>query len=263
MTIDESKWINDIHGMELEPFDDFMGQRHNENGILFLVQYYLLKDALGRLTDGDRNRFYKICTDLRSYKRDGTDRYKGLFDRGKEESKLASNRPNIRTISHDNVTAISRFSILKNLLFNKFIAEHLIDSKMTMDNVQPWKPRLLYKRPNGKWSSRIQHPRDWHYWLYNGGYEVLSLPFYPIFALANIVTCRTAKAETSGKLLMFTRLFNRKEWHYRILWKICSKMLTKKYGKNWLSAITAIYYHQREDNPIRVLAAEVEQKGLL
>lgn len=261
MRIDESKWINPIHGMELEPFDDFMGKRHNENGILFLAQYYILKHALGRLTDDDRNQFYRICTDLRTYRNDGIGRYDGLFDCGAGETESQVGRNSVRTISHDNVTAISRFSILGNLLFHKLIAEHLIESKFILDNVQPWEPRLLYKTSKGRWTSRLQHPRDWHYWLYNGGYKALSALFYPVFSAANIVSC--FGNETSGKMLMFTRLFNRKEWHYKILYKICSKILTIKYGKNWLSAITAIYYHQRENNPIRVLAAEVEQMGLL
>ena len=39
-------------------------------------------------------------------------------------------------------------------------------------------------------------------------------------------------------------------------------MLTKMYGKKWLSAITTIYYKHPE-HPIRLLAIEVEEKGLL
>lgn len=259
--IDESKWINDIHGMELYPMRDFKGKRYNENGILFLCQYYLLKEALGVLTDGDINRFYQICRDLRTYGRDGTTRFDGLFDRGAGESNSDVSRAD--SISHDNLTAISAFSFLKKLPFAKGIAKHGIDNKMIFDNTYPENPRLLYKDIFGRYQSRLQHPRDWHYWLYNGGYKLTSFIFYPIFFISNILTCFTSKQETSGKMLMFTRLFLRKELHYKLLFKICSFILSKKYGKNWLSWITRIYYHQRVDNPIRILAIKVEEEGLI
>lgn len=265
--IDESKWINPIHGMELTPYDDFKGKRHQENGILQLVQYYIMKKVLGTLTEADKNKFWQICKDLRTYKKDGIGRYEGLFDRGAKETQDPILRKSARTISHDNLTAISRCSNdVCVFSFDKEIAKELLRQKGIMDNIQPWKPRLLYRKQEANktvWTSRLQHPRDWHYWLYNGGYKKLSMVFYPIFALANIITSIGNAGETSGKLLIFTRLFQRKEWHYKILYKICAKNFVKTYGPNWLSAITGIYYWQSGQNPLRILATQIEEKGLL
>ena len=253
------EWISLYHGMELEPIADD-SKRFNENGVLFLCQLLLIKSVVEGITEEEKEITNNIILNLRTHQ--GPDRLMGLFDRGKDESKDIP-KDKLRTISNDNITAIVSISNLLGFSYSRAIAKHGIKNKMIYDNVFPESPRLLYKTNTGQYKSRLQHPRDWHYWLYNGKIKVLGTIFYPIFAISNIITCCTPKEETSGKLLMFTRLFNRKEWHYKILWNICSKILIKKYGKNWLSAITAIYYHQREDNPIRVLAAELEKKNLL
>ena len=259
--LDYSRFLSMYHGLELEPGIAEYDKRHNENGILYFTQVIKLKQALGVLEEEDIFIFNQICDRLRTYKSDGS-RCEGLFDRGGAESADINNR-NFRTLSHDNLTAISAFSEIHNEKRAIEIAKHGIKNFMIYDNVSPENPRLLYKDPrNGKLKTRLQHPRDWFFWLHNAGgiYSLLSFLFLPIFFFANIISCGTEYEETSGKLMAFTRLFGSNKLIYKINWFFCKRRLEKTYGKKYLTKITEIYYKHPE-HPVRVLASLYEQSN--
>lgn len=244
------KWFNPTHGLELLPNIN-TGRRQNENGILFYTEYILLKKKLIGLTKEDKKQALELILNLRSWKKDGT-RINGLFDRGQDESKNSSD---IRKISHDNLTAISRLSSELGFDFNKNIADYGISNQMRFDNMNTDDPRWLYrKHDTNELGTPFQwHPRDWFYWLYNAGHK-WSLVFFPIFLISQIISCMSKSNITSGKLMMFTRCFEKKELPFKITWLICDYILKKKYKTdNWMKPITDIYFGQSEENPIRVL----------
>lgn len=243
-------WINETHGMELTPIASSWEPRGNENGILFLAMWYLLKQHQGTFTSDDAQIAYKIITMLQTY--DSINHYEvlGLFDRGTCESASGSHfyiKPeDRRLISHDNITGISRLSNMIKSPHAKEIADHLIKYQTRFDNAYPDSPRF----------SAIQaHPRDLFFWLTNGG-NLLGWLFFPIFFMANIITC--FGNDTSGKQLMVVRLLDQPNLLLRANFWICKKILKSKYGKKWLSSIVDTYYYQREDNPIRTLAKDIE-----
>jgi len=247
-------FINKSHGMELEPIPSFWQKRGNENGILFLVVYYLLKYEKDLLTEEDIHIFERIILFLQTWSEERNKQLPGLYDRGAFESYPFHifYEKDRRKISHDNITAISRFSKLVGLPFSKDIAEFGLDNQFRFDNQNPDSP---------KWKNMQFHPRDWFFWLYNGDWFTKSLSwlFFPIFFFANIISCMSPERETSGKQLMFVRLFKQKNWLLRFNFWICNKILIKKYNTNkWLSKIVDIYYWQCEDNPIRILAKDIE-----
>ena len=231
--IDESKWINPYHGLELGPDWEENARYGNENGILFLAVYYILKELKGNLTSEDISNFNEICNRLVSYDSEGN-RIPGLYDRGAGES-LTIAKEDLRTISHDNLSAISGFSYKHGLNHAKNIANYGLKNFFIYDNVNPENPRL----------ERIQHPRDWYYWLLCGGKAYLGWVFFPIFFFANIITCLTPLQETSGKQLMFVRCegIHKKSIGIWLTRFICYRILRKKYGKDWLNKIMNIYYN--------------------
>ena len=82
--IDESKWISNYHGLELSPDADHT-KRGNENGILFLAEYYMFKEMLGMLTVDDKARFRAICVKLQSYRKVG-EQITGCYERRSKKS---------------------------------------------------------------------------------------------------------------------------------------------------------------------------------
>ncbi len=55
--------MNESHGMELNE-DQFEFKRENENGILFLAQFYYLKHLQGELTHSDVSKFQIIVENI-------------------------------------------------------------------------------------------------------------------------------------------------------------------------------------------------------
>ena len=253
-----NEWISEYHGLELTPIAN-NNKRFNENGILFLVEYYILKYIKGTLSDIDIAKFQIIVENITSFSKEGN-KIKGLYDRGAGES-LSLNKESIRKISHDNITAISAFSRLledKGLNYHKDIASHGVKNLMRYDNAFPESPRWRYKKDNGGYGTSFAwHPRDWFFWLTNGGCKFAWI-FFPIFFLANLITC--SGNETSGKLLMFVRLESGSKWSKLMKFNkfICYYILKKKYGKYFIDEISKEYYHQSSENPIRVESKNLE-----
>lgn len=250
-SINQEDWINPSHGLAL-----FKGntntERDNENGILFLAELFIIKDMLGILTQEDLKIFSDITKDLQAYKSIDT-QVEGVYDRGAGESLFAAlkgEQNKLRTISHDNLTAISAFSHKYKLPFAKHIAKYGLKHFMIYNNRYP----DTIKFANAQW-----HPRDLFFWLWSAGgiYRALSLPFLPIFIGASIVTCYGELSDTSGKLLLFVRLESDDSFVMKTIKKICYSILRNKYGADWLYQITRIYFHQPE-HPIPILAKSIK-----
>lgn len=269
--IDESLYINDFHGLELEPgFTE--GKRNNENGILFLCELYLLKYMLDTLTSEDVIRFKLIVENITTYDKNGN-KIKGLYDRGAGES-LTIPSEERRSISHDNITAISLFSALVGLEYTTHIADMLISSKSKFDNKNP---------DNQTWDNPKIHPRDWFTWLYvseKKWHKALSWLFFPIYALAAfedvIVKNKTRPVwyerllginkspkrtylDTSGPLLWFIRheVLSRKNWLCKALYWICKKGYQRTFGKNWIAGAMEIYFIN-PNHPNRILSKKLK-----
>lgn len=256
MNINESRWINPTHGMELHP-DINTGNRQNENGILFLAEYEFLKYELSQMFGSDVSIFNAIAKNLRTYKPNGVDRYEGLFDRGSGES-LTIPKEEMRTISHDNITAIVAFSAMFHLGYHEAVFKHGKRNFWRFDNVYPEAPR---------WS-RIMHPRDIIHWSRLGGGVIgksLAWSFMWLFYVSQIWSAldksdKNGNINTSGPLLIFVRLFplRRKSIVARGVWWLCQK-IRKFYHKREYDFMFE-YYFNDEQHPNRLLAKEVFTK---
>ena len=253
--IDETKWISNYHGLELSPTADHTG-RGNENGILFLAEYYMFKEMLGILTIDDKARFRDICIKMQSYRKVG-EQITGCYDRGAGES-LIEDEP--RTPSHDNMTAISAFSFKHDMKFHKDMLAHGRKYFWRFDNWDIDEPR---------WS-RIMHPRDIIMWGFNGG-SIVSKLFLPLLGLLLIQGCYSLYKvrngqkilKTDGQLLTFVRVYFTKDksWGMKAIGWCCHKMLEWRWGKDYFKQIFETYFKDPE-HPIRILMEEVVKKDI-
>lgn len=252
-------FYNPSHGMELwEGNTD--GLRKNENGVLFLIEYYILLWMADRLTSSETRSFVALVNSIQTYDLEGR-QMKGLYDRGQKES-ITVPIDERRTISHDNLTAISCFSYMMedfitedNHFFNH-IYDHGVYYWWRFDNVYP----------NAQRWSRIMHPRDMIYWsALKGNVLALVLFFFPM--ITNIIACRAPKEVTSGKLLAFVRLqsillkhpLNWKQKFLKavaeITWRICSKSVRRIHEDSWKGVFE--YYFKNPNFPSNVLLREI------
>ncbi len=256
--VDEERWISDFHGLELSPDAD-AARRGNENGILFLAEYYMLKDMLGELTQRDKDRFRDICESLQSCSSDGAVA-RGVFDRGAGESR--THQPNPRTPSHDNLTAIACFSFKHGLRFHRDIATRGRKTCWRFDNHDTERPR---------WN-RIQHPRDVILWDYIGAGGWLATLLLPLLVVILLEECfRLYKYRngnrmlgTDGKLLTFVRIYHTKDRSWVLRWcgLLCHLMLRWRWGDDYFVRIFAVYFHQDPMHPCNVLARRVRDAGV-
>lgn len=253
----EDSYINYNHGLELYPNIN-KGNRGNENGVVFLVRYFMLKFLKGDFTAEDTVIFETIVKALQSYDGKGN-QIKGLYDRGQGES-LSIAKNLLRLISHDNITSIAGFSYKNNLPFAKDIIEYAIKNQFRFDNAYPEESRWILKKSNGKLSTSFQwHPRDWAFWGLCGNKNWLWYMFFIVFFFSQIITCLTPYQETSGKLLMFDRLENtyQKSKLSRFTRFCCYNILKIRYGKKWIGKIMKIYFWQK-DHPNAELSRDLE-----
>lgn len=248
LNIDESNWINPRCGMEL--YEGIVnGELDNENGILFLAEYYFLKHMLGILSQTDIYMFRFICEGLRTYGPGGK-RYEGLFDRSAGDS-LDLDPEGINEVSHDNLTAIACFSNVFGLGFDKETYKHGVKNLWRFDNRYPEKPR---------WA-RFMHPRDIILWSrLSGSFLGKTLAwFFMWFVYADaLYTCGKKgspdELDTSGKLLTFVRLYtmSRRSWVAKMVWKLCQSRIRKAFDGNGMAFVFE-YYFKDPNFPSRVL----------
>ena len=268
---DIDDYISYYHGMEKLP-KATNERRHNENGILILVCYYFLKDSLGEFGEAERLIANEIIRNLRTHKVSGG-RYNGLYDRGADESKIIPKHKR-RTISHDNLTAISAFSSAFDLPYARYIYNHGVNHQWRFDNVEVEKPR---------WS-RLMHPRDIIYWSRVGGTPMgkkIAWLFMWFFYLTQIVACfskykrrKDSKIiSTSGQQMMFVRMYalSKMTWVGKVMFKLCKKITEWRFGcdfadifKMYYGGIEGqIYPDHNPDHPIIHVSRKAHEQGVL
>lgn len=244
----DTTWVDSRSGLSLD--EGPHPHRDNENGVLFYLEYILLKEAKGLDISEDVAEFRIIVENIRTHAADGS-KIMGLYDRGQDES-LNPNKEAIRVISHDNLTAIAAFdarygdgSEANN------IALYGLKHQLRYDNAYPEKPR---------WTT-IQWPSDWAFWMLSSGkwyYMPLIAGWYPLFVVRSITEMFGEPTDTSGRLLDFVRFASHRDKSIpmKLLWKLYCYTQKQKYGDNWLNQIMSIYFHN-PNHPLRVLSDNV------
>lgn len=237
-------YLNYNHGLELVR-DLTDTPRGNENGILFLVEYFILLDMLDQLTSEHANIFKQIVNDLEVEE--------GLYDRGKLDR--YGEQP-VRSISHDNISAISAGSYLFGTEHAKQIADYGLKHFFVYDN-------------NGQ-EYLPMNPGNYTPWLYLGQAgsiglmfiikKVLEFIFLPFFLINFTITMLKPKRDTSSKLLYLVELYamQKTSKFYKFLFDIYMKKIKKQYVG--LHNILLVYFHQDIYNPINVKARELAYK---
>jgi hypothetical protein len=275
--IDESLWINPFHGLELKPgFDP--SKRGNENGILFLCEYYFLKFKLGKLDAGDIAIFETITKRLQTYDLK-QNQIKGLYDRGAGES-ITIPPEKRRTISRDNLLAIAAFSYKFDLPFNTDIYNHGMKNFWRFDNCYPENPRwarflwnvidIIYlmrvsKKPVGTILGFLMM------WLFYAAQFHTILTKYAIrpawyTRFLNKITGKKSQEvrkiiDTSGPWLVFVKMFPllKKSIFARVFFWMFTKIVRFQHPKGW-KTIGDIYFGHVE-HPNRLLMAECVKQG--
>jgi len=256
-------YINEYHGMELHTEWKSGGRINNENGVHFFAIYLALRELNNKNTLDISNKFMDIVDNIRSID-DNLKYIMGLYDRGALES-AGIIKENIRTISHDNISAIACMSKEYGGKEHFYIQEYGSTHKWRFDNVYPASPRM----------SRTMHPRDIVFWSYLAGKFWAKLFMWYVI-LECVLTCKkvydvkpnffqkvthwyktkewlkTSHKEyaTSGKLLAFVKLFSiRKSILGKIGWKICNHFINKNFNNGWVE-VFGIYFAKYPNHPI-------------
>lgn len=242
-------WVDSSHGLSLN--EGPHAHRDNENGVLFYLEYILLKEAQGQDVSEDVKEFKSIVERIRAHASNGADRVQGLYDRGADES-LSADKESIRTISHDNLTAIAAFDARYGDGDEAAkIAAHGLKNLLRYDNAYPDKPRL----------KTIQWPTDWAFWVLSSNKwhaKLLAIPLLPFFLLRCALSSMSPKDDTSGKLLNFVRFASHRDRSIlmNLCWRLFMMSQKKIYGDNWLHEIMCIYFHNL-NHPLRSLSNNV------
>lgn len=218
-----SLWYNKTHGLELQPYKNTGYRQTTENGILYLAELVMLYDMLGILEPNDLLVFSNTVKNIQVPDKEG------LFCRGQDEW-LESYKTR-RSISHDNITAISCGSkILGIKSYPEDIVKRGFLSLGTYNNIFP---RL---RPP-------MNPGNFSPWAALADYNILAYLFLPFFILGYLVMLTKPNNNTSGKKLYLLKLYAlRDKFIFSLIYKHFTYIMKKRYGKNFISEIYKIYY---------------------
>jgi hypothetical protein len=229
------EYLNYDHGLELTK-GNTSGHRGNENGILFLAEYFVLKQISGEnLTEEDKQIFTTIMSGLQVKA--------GLYDRGKSDKDRENPK---RTISHDNISAISSCSVMFNTNHAKDIAVYGLKHFFVYNN-------------NLNGFRLPMNPANYSIWLANGKIcSLLEIIFLPFFLINFIITMSKAKETTSSKLLYLVELFPHREGkiHWKLSYKLYTVLLKRQYGENYLQELFSTYFKDTE-HPNNILARKI------
>ncbi len=230
----DTTWIDSRYGMSLTPGPH--ATPDNMNGVLFYIEYILMKEAAGQDVSVDVAEFKLIIENIRTYAADGS-RIPGLYDRFQGDSQNP-NKTDVNLISHDNMTAIAAFSARygspqEGLDLVVWGLKHFD----LYDNVYPASPRLV----------TIQWPTDWAFWAMTSKkwYLIpLWLPWMPLWVLRCFISDLTSASNTSEKLLNFVQFaaYRDKSLPMKILWKLFAFNMKLQYGSNWINQLMTIYF---------------------
>lgn len=239
MNIDLKRYFNPDHGLELEP-DINTGVRQNENGIVFFTTLYMLTIAQKRTTF--TSQLMKDMNLVKGPLLAGLQEKPGLYNRGISDKQID---PEIRrTISHDNITAISTLVTAVNDIGQKEakeIADYGLEHGFVYQNAKGFRLPM--------------NPGDYSPWLFNGGYKKLSLLFFPFFFINFVIAMLKNKQETSSRQLYFQQLFSARFESpvWAIMWKLFAFSMERTYGIYAMERLTEIYYKHPE-HPCRIMA---------
>lgn len=232
------RYYNPVHGLELSP-DINNGNRQNENGILFLVEYLLMTNPI---TPEDEDKFKQVVKNIEIEP--------GLYDRGGLDSVTAAlTGVEKRTISHDNISAIAAGSYYLGTHHASDIAIYGLKHCFSYNNLKKG-----FRAP--------MNPGNWSVWLALGKTApLLQLLFFPFYLINFLITTNKSKQQTSGKLLYFVELFPLRN---HLLWGIMYQMLMNRlaimYGEKPLVELTKIYFRD-EQHPVRLASESFNDNG--
>lgn len=240
----DAVWVDMSSGLSLD--EGPHATRDNENGVLFYLEYILLKEAKGQDITDDVAAFKQIVQNI------SVPGHPGLYDRGAGESSNPD-KDSIRVISHDNMTAIAAFDARygDGKLANDIVIVGL-KNQLRYDNAYPDAPR---------WKT-IQWPTDWAFWALSSSGKWLYAPliagWYPLFTMRCVMSMFGQPGDTSGRLLNFVRFasYRDKSLPMKLMWKLFVYLQVREYGDNWLHAIMAIYFHN-PNHPLHDLSDNV------
>lgn len=276
--INEGLWINPFHGLELEPGIIKPNWRGNENGILFLVEYYFLKHLKGELTQQDIDTFRAITERLQAYDLNQK-QIPGLYDRGARES-ITIPPEQRRTISRDNLLAIGSFSYLCDLKYADDIYKHGMKNLWRFDNCYPEKPRwarfmwnipdifaMCYysKKPLAKLIGILGLPLIYGSNIYSVATKYKVRPDWYHKLVAWIKKEDPGKErkhiDTSGPWLTFMKMYPlvaKGKWHAKLIWKLCTWYIDKHFKEGW--KFVGEYYFKHPEHPNHLLMTEAWKK---
>lgn len=235
----QERYLNLSHGLELTP-DINLGKRGNENGIVYLASFIMMKDILSKHSIESRltykSKFWVIydnCTKIR----DGKKIY-GLLNRGKDES----DGSNIRSISHDNISSFTSIDKLLNFCpEGKGFASRQIYKYGK-------KHFFIYNNADAKFDYPM-NPGNWSLWAYNGGSKVFWILMLPFLLINMLITLNKPVGNTSGKILCFIELYpNKDKFIWKSIWKWYRVNMERQYGKKWLKGLMEIYFLPNHPN---------------
>lgn len=247
------RYLNMTHGLELTP-DINLGYRGNENGIVYLASYLMMKHILhiqgypnNSFGYSDIAKFLEIehnCTAIENH------RYvQGLYNRGLGESQFP--KETIRQISHDNISAFSSISQL--------FSNHFDLAKFPAMNIYIYGLRNFFVFNNARKKFDLpMNPGNYSVWTYNGSSKLFWLLMLPFMLVNMLISLNKPVDDTSSKILYFIKLYpNRDKFIWKSLWKYYKMKMEKQYGKKWLAGLMNIYF--LPEHPCNLVANLIEE----
>lgn len=248
------RYLNMSHGLELTP-DINLGYRGNENGIVYLASYLMMKHIL-HVQDYPNNyfgltdymRFSQVELNCRDYLKSST----GLYNRGQNEDHIP--KQNKRAISHDNISSFSSLSVL----FNQTKYSYTYRYNVAKDIYNYGKKHCFIYNNRGVKFDLPMNPGNYSVWAYNGGSKMFWLLMLPFMLVNMLISLNKPVGDTSSKILYFIKFYsNREKFIWRSLWKYYKMKMEKQYGKKWLAGLMSIYFPK--EHPNNLLANLIEE----
>ena len=207
----------------MEYFNDFglTGELDltNENGQLFEVTYLFL--------NGENAIVNHMNSQLAKSKVED-----GLYNR---------NPTLVKTMSHDNLLAITAFSKQFNTGHAKQIWRYLLKHLGTYDNTKGKSSEL----------TRFLPFNPANYFIFGlCANSILAYLFLPFFLINLIISCNQSKDNTSGKILDFISLHPLKDKNFilKAINRYYEKKMKALYGEDYMRALITIYHGGNSKN---------------
>jgi hypothetical protein len=200
----------------------------SENSGTFFMHYLILKQMNNiAITNSDREVFFS--------KMEASKVAHGLYLR-------TANHPN-RSVSHDELTSIIVSSAILNTSHGADVAQYL-------------------QSHNGNYpatgESKRYNPSNYFAWYNISG--VNGHTFIPriIYTISLMISCTTAKENTSSKLLYLAELYTLRH-KFPGLWEYYTSKMKAQYGEFWVKELFAIYFHtETADYPLIELSRKFD-----